>query len=108
MKKEISQLQSKKASLQIELAKQEQTVQVLQNQMMELKSHLSRTESALTRSQQEIQHYKNAEARLVSEVTTLQRQTAGSSALTESLKKFQLQLEETNNEEKKRLQVTLV
>ena len=44
-------------------------------------------------------------SRLVAEVTSLQRQTTGSSVLAENLNKFQLQLEQTNNEEKKRLQV---
>lgn len=39
-------------------------------------------------------------------MTSLQRQTSGSSVLAENLKKFQLQLEQSNSEEKKRLQVT--
>ena len=35
----------------------------------------------------------------------LQRQTSGSSVIAENLKKFQMQLEKTDNEDKKRLQV---
>ena len=38
----------------------------------------------------------------------LQRQTSGSSVIAENLKKFQMQLEKTDNEDKKRLQVNFL
>ena len=40
-------------------------------------------------------------------MSVLQGQTSGSSLIAENLKKFQMQLEKTDNEEKKRLQVRL-
>jgi hypothetical protein len=38
----------------------------------------------------------------------LQRQTSGSSLIAENLKKFQMQLEKTDNDEKKNLQVRII
>ena len=38
----------------------------------------------------------------------LQRQTSGSSVIAENLKNFQMQLEKSDNEDKKRLQVRLI
>jgi hypothetical protein len=44
--------------------------------------------------------------RLVSELTSLQRQSSGSALIAENLKKFQMQMEKSDSEDKRRLQVT--